>query len=129
MKRAILLAIALLTACATPAATPAALDGTSWTMLDVAGPTPTIVFADGGASGFTGCNRWSAGIDRSGGGTRFEVIGVTEMACPGPAMATEAAFLSVLERTLIAEIHDSEGGALILFGDEANEIARFARTP
>jgi|CXWL01.1.fsa_nt_gi putative lipoprotein len=130
MRALVLAAAALLAACATPTAAPQALDGTSWTMLGVEGPTPTIVFGEGGAaSGSTGCNRWSGRVDRSNGGSRIQMMGVTEMACPGPAMNTEARFFALLEQSRSFEVYPLENGALIFFGGEAEELARFAPTP
>ncbi|GAM97902.1 hypothetical protein U91I_01532 [alpha proteobacterium U9-1i] len=126
MMRNAFAAALLLSACATSTPTPASLDGTSWTMLDVAGPTPTIAFADGGASGFTGCNRWAANVQRATAGARVGLAAVTEMACPGPAMDTEARFLSILQQSPVAE---RRGDVLVLAGPNGDELARFAPTP
>ena len=122
MLRAALLALAL-SACASPQAP--ALDGTSWTMVGET-PAPTIAFADGRASGSTGCNRWSADTASQGAGVRIGMTAVTEMACPGPAMDTEARFLSILQATSLVEVR---GDALVFVGANAEELARFAPSP
>jgi heat shock protein HslJ len=122
MLRAALLALAL-SACASPQAP--TLDGTSWTMTGE-NPAPTIAFAEGGASGSTGCNRWSADTTPQGAGVRIGMIAVTEMACPGPAMDTEARFLSTLQATSIVEVR---GDALVFVGANAEELARLAPAP
>jgi len=122
MLRAALLALAL-SACANAQAP--ALDGTSRTMVGE-NPAPTIAFADGRASGSTGCNRWRADTTPQGVGVRIGMTAVTEMACPGPAMDTEARFLSILQATSVVEVR---GDALVFVGANAEELARFAPVP
>lgn len=122
MLRPALFALAL-AACASPQ-TPT-LNGTSWTMIGE-NPAPTIAFADGNASGSTGCNRWSADTTQQGAGVRLGMTTVTEMACPGPAMDTEARFLSTLQATSVVEVR---GDALVFLGANAEELARFAPAP
>lgn len=122
MLRPALLALAL-AACVSPQAP--SLDGTSWTMVGET-PAPTIAFADGNASGSTGCNRWSADTTPQGAGIRIGMTAVTEMACPGPAMDTEARFLSILQATSVVEVR---GDALMFIGANAEELARFAPAP
>lgn len=122
MPRAALLALAL-SACVSAQAP--ALDGTSWTMAGE-NPAPTIAFTAGRASGSTGCNRWTAETARQGAGVSLGMAAVTEMACPGPAMDTEARFLSILQATSVAEVR---GDALVFVGVNGDELARFAPTP
>lgn len=80
---------------------------------------PTLRFmADGGASGFAGCNRWTAGATLTGEGLAFERPTSTMMACPEPAMAIEQAFLAALSTVTRHDIDDA--GRLVLFaGDTA----------
>lgn len=83
----------------------------------------SISFADGRASGSTGCNRWTASVDQTS-GFRFGLAAVTEMACPGPAMDVEQRFLEVLSDTRSAE---ESGGMLTLKGAGGEELMRFVR--
>jgi len=85
----------------------------------------SISFADGRASGSTGCNRWTATVQRGeGDALRFGVGAVTEMACIGPAMETERRFLAALSDTRSAE---EDGGMLTLKGAAGEELMRFVR--
>lgn len=137
--RALLLALAL-TACAPPPPAkveappeppPISLTGTAWAM-DMGGSAdprvepPTIMFgAENRANGTTGCNQWFAQIDRDDGGLRFGAVGSTRRACADPAMTVERAFIALLGDTRAAQL---DGGALVLLGAEAEELARFNRT-
>ncbi|MGE3929961.1 MAG: META domain-containing protein [Hyphomonadaceae bacterium] len=136
--RALLMTVAL-AACATPAeqtrapevpmAETHALDGTAWRRADDAESMPhpaTIQFdSQGGAAGFTGCNRWFAQAERhEDGALRFGAAGTTRMACAAPAMAAEQRFLDVLSRTASARIEDNT----LVFLDAGGEvIAHFER--
>ncbi len=64
---------------------------------------PTLQFAtDGGASGSTGCNRFSTSANSDGrGGLSFAPTAVTKMAClDGDRMKVESAFLDALSKTV-----------------------------
>lgn len=96
-----------------------------WIEASDAAAKASISFADGAASGSTGCNRWTASVHAGeGDALRFGVGGVTEMACPGPAMETERRFLDALQATRSAE---EEGGMLTLKGASGEELMRFVR--
>lgn len=99
------------------------LDG-EWIMDTRALRPPTITFADDGASGFAGCNRWFGQYARDGEGLAFSGVGATRMACEQPMMTIESNFLAVLERTQSARV---EGDMLILLDGEGGELARFLR--
>ena len=83
----------------------------------------SISFAAGAASGSTGCNRWTASVDQAN-GLRFGVGAVTEMACPGPAMAAERRFLDALNATRGA---GHGGGRLTLADGSGAELGRVVR--
>jgi heat shock protein HslJ/uncharacterized membrane protein len=85
---------------------PAPLEGTTW-RLDAPGglagdakdpraAPPTVRFADGRASGFSGCNRFAGGYTRDGDTLNVGRLAGTMMACPEPRMAAEKAFLDGL---------------------------------
>jgi len=96
-----------------------------WIEASDAAAKASISFADGAASGSTGCNRWTASVHGGADGAlRFGVGAVTEMACPGPAMQTERRFLDALQATRSAE---EEGGMLTLKGANGEELMRFVR--
>lgn len=132
--RSALFALALLSACApTPApppgglaAAPIHLSGTKWQRMDDLNANPhgaTLEFEGNRASGYTGCNRWTADVTQSGEELRFGMTAVTEMACTaGVQMATERSFLAVLEATRYAHY---DQGALVLLDAQQNQIASF----
>ena len=132
--RSAFLALLLLGACAqtttsappTPNATTHYLSGTKWLRMDDLDANPhgaTLEFDDGRASGYTGCNRWTADVTGNGEAMRFGIVAVTEMACASPMqMDTERNFLSVVERTRYAHFdHD----VLVLLDAQQNQIAEF----
>lgn len=73
------------------------------------GLAATLVFkADGTVEVNPGCNRGSGTWKLEGGGIRISEIGLTKMACDGPAGALEASVLRVLDAgTLVASIDAS----------------------
>jgi hypothetical protein len=87
--------------------TPAALEGVSWTLthwapgeaVKLARPIEWRVEA-GRASGFSGCNRFQAGVTAepadSAGALKFSVPATTRMACEPDAMQAEVRFLTAL---------------------------------
>lgn len=131
----LLLAVGLaLAACVAPpvngSEAPASLSlgGTRWTLKDADLPAgvqlPTIEFNEADrAAGFSGCNQWFAQTDNANGGLRFSSVGMTRRACPEPAMGIEREFGAMLEHTRSAQM---DGADLVLFGEEAEEIARFS---
>ena len=106
-------ALIAMTACTTPAApqgSPSSLplEGTHWRLASLGGqavPTPAGVrevylmldAAQHRASGFAGCNQFTAGYTQSGAALRFERPAATMMACP--ALAQEQAYLNALNAT------------------------------
>ncbi len=82
------------------------LEGTSWQLTSpgaLAGDAAaaqadplTVRFADGRASGFAGCNRFTGGFTRAGDTLSVGPLAGTMMACPEPRMAAEKAFLDAL---------------------------------
>jgi len=135
LRRLGLVLLIVAAACAAPPAPAAddppaanlALQGTRWVMrIDDAPPrteAPTLEFsAEGRAGGFTGCNQWFAQIEQANGGLSFHSVGVTRRACEAPAMDIERAFSESLAHTRSAQ---RDGDDLILFGEEAEQLARF----
>ena len=102
-----------------------ALDG-RWIAASRAPRPPSIVFEQGRAAGFTGCNRWFADAAYDLDALRFGAVGVTEMACPGPAMQTEAGFLSMIDRTRAYRL---ERDTLTLLDGAGAAIGTFQRAP
>ena len=96
----------------------------AWTAVSITGTTldaspPTLAFtATGDASGFAGCNRWSAAAALTGEGLSFRQAVTTMMACPEPAMAIEQAFLAALATVTRHDIDDA-GQLVLLAGDTA----------
>lgn len=134
--RSALLALVLLGACAQTTAQTGAppsqiathnLNGTKWLRMDDENANPhgaTLEFEGDRASGYTGCNRWTADVTESGEQLRFGMVAVTEMACASPMqMDTERNFLSVVERTRFAHF-DRE--SLVLMDAQQNQIAQFS---
>ncbi len=106
---------------------PASLNGTTWALVGATTePTPGISFSETSVSGPAGCNRWFSSYTMTPGADaaalRFDAIGATRMACEGPKMATERAFLGALERTRQAR---RDGDALVLLDEAGAETARF----
>ena len=81
--------------CRIPAAP---LEGTTWQLTSPvgAGDPLTVRFAEGRASGFSGCNRFVGGFKRDGDTLTVGPLGGTMMACPEPRMAVEKRFLDAL---------------------------------
>ena len=78
-----------------------------------AGSAPTIAFgADGRASGWTGCNRWSGEWALTGEALTLERISSTRRACRGAAGEREARLLKALEAVRSFDVRDD--GALVL---------------
>lgn len=131
-----LLAAGLMAGCAsTPVQTSAAprvLDsaivGTNWVLVSPSAPRPpTLAFADDGANGFGGCNRWFGQWFNQGGAFTFGSLGATRMMCDAPAMDAERAFFAALNNTRSAEITQAQ--QLVLRNEAGAEVARFARAP
>ena len=110
---------------------PAALLAGTWRVASLggadvpAGVEITLAFdaAAGRVSGRGGCNRFSGPFSLSGEGLAVGPLGMTRMACPGPAMAQEQAFAAAIEGVTGFAI--GEDGALrLLAGDAEALLAR-----
>lgn len=134
ITRAALIALATLLCSACTHAAPirtetssGALAGAQWRRIDdeaVNGHFPTIIFEDGAASGFAGCNRWFASVTRDGDALSFGQAVATRMACAEPAMAVERRFFDVIKAARTARIVGEE---LVLSDEAGNILARFRR--
>jgi len=110
-------------------AQPRELSGTRWQIVAVnngrqatasvlPGSSLTLEFGtDGRASGFAGCNRYTAGYTQTGTALDFSAPAATKRYCAEPAdlMAQEAALLAALETVAVAR---REGNRLELRTDE-----------
>lgn len=70
-----------------------------WTLPDfvpVKGKLPFLVFKGKQVSGFSGCNQFNGTVNINGDQIKFSDLGTTRMACGGPVMQQEQAFLSAL---------------------------------
>lgn len=100
----------LLAACAqTPDSLPA-LEGTRWIGPGSARPQLRLD-AEGRASGFGGCNRFSGRWSAEGGRLRLGPLAATRMMCLTPGGEQETVFLAALEQTRSARL---EGRQLLL---------------
>jgi heat shock protein HslJ len=104
-----ILAALLLVACspaASPTGSPAPggtiLAGTNWSLRSIggtdvsAGVSVTLDLSADQASGTSGCNQYGGSYTLDGNAIAFGPMAVTEMACPDPQMAVEAAYLAAL---------------------------------
>jgi heat shock protein HslJ len=88
------------------------LDGTSWTLVSLAGQEPlaeapiTIEFAGEQVSGSSGCNRYSGGYTVDGNELSIGPLATTRMACPDQIMAQEATYLAELEGSVSYAVED-----------------------
>jgi heat shock protein HslJ len=104
---------------------PFPLSGSTWQRTDDpdAGPHfPTIVFREDSASGFAGCNTWSANITGNVRTLHFGPVATTRIMCPPSSMDTESKFLPILQRTRNYRV---EGHELILTDADNAVVARF----
>ena len=99
----------------------AAIAGATW---QSEGAATLKVEADGQVSGSTGCNRFSGSAELGNGMTiRFGPLATTKMACKGPRMAEEQAFLAALEN---ARSFRFEAGNLLLLDGSGAVVATFS---
>lgn len=103
-----------------------------WTVASIGGApsrerAPTLQFsADGRASGFAGCNRWTSMAELTGEGLSFPHPASTMMACPGDAEQQERAFLDALGRVTRFDV-DANGDLLLKAGDETVIVAKASK--
>jgi heat shock protein HslJ len=93
-----------------------ALEGTLWRIEELPGQDPstlaaarpglTVLFEEGRASGFSGCNRFAGSYTREGNRIRLGPLAGTMMMCDGQAMELENAFRNALAGTLTAAFAD-----------------------
>lgn len=83
--------------------------------------------ADGGVSGFAGCNRYVSSIQRGAAGqVSFAPGAATKMAClDGGAMRSEAAFLAMLGE--VRSVRE-QGAGLVLLDGEGRVLAELLAT-
>ena len=134
MPHLLFLAIFLLTACTfvsepiavtripaatavPPTPTPALLAGTEWKLTEMNGRSPlassqiTLIFANGTAGGFAGCNSYGGPINAPGDGTfAMTEIALTSADCAGPegVMVQEAAFVEMLAQITSYHLRDDQ---------------------
>lgn len=102
-------------------ALPGTLEGPEWQVTQIAGLDDlpagrvTIQFgADGRVSGRGGCNGYFGSFTRDGNALELGLMAMTEMACPGQAMAIESEFHQVLGQ--ITGYHFTADEGLVLTG-------------
>lgn len=71
---------------------------------------------DGKLSGKAGCNRFFGGYKLTAEGLAFDALGTTKMACPQPAMQTEATFLKLAGE--VTRVTTGEGHQLRLMSGD-----------
>jgi putative lipoprotein len=109
---------------------PEVLVGT-WTAEEIGGEVKApgvasfvTLTADGEVRGRGGCNSFSGRYEVAAGVLRVGPIGASRRACPGPAMAQEAAFFAALEA---ARGFRMQRGLLVLLDAEGKALARLER--
>jgi heat shock protein HslJ len=114
---------------------PTALAGTAWQLAEMSGATTlagprgplSLSFDDAGrASGNSGVNRFSAGVEADATRLAFRAAISTRMAGPPDAMALESLFLARLQQTASWQI---DGGRLSLRDAAGTVLMRFSRVP
>jgi len=105
--------------------TVASIDGAA-----MSGSPPTLQFsADGQASGFAGCNRWTSSAVLSGEGLRIGMAAATRMAClDDTASKQESDFLAALGRITGFDV-DVNGDLLLKAGNETVIVAKATESP
>ena len=107
----------------------------AWTVTSIGGAAmsgrpPTLQFsADGQASGFAGCNRWTSSAVLSGEGLRIGMAAATRMAClDDTASKQESDFLAALSRITGFDV-DAYGDQLMKAGNETVIVAKATESP
>lgn len=106
-----------------------ALEGTAWTLADLPGLTlerdrpATLRFEGGRASGFDGCNRFTAAYTAKGAALEVAEPGAsTMMACPPERMKLAQTLAAALGGTRSCRV---DGGRLVLLGADGQALATF----
>ena len=132
-----------LAACSTTGSTPTpnggsggTIDGTSWILktYDVAGtatavPSGSTVdahFAGGRVNGFSGCNSYAGPAVVSGATIKIGPLAGTQMACQGPAMTLEQAYLAALGT---AATFTATTDGLTMFDSGGKTLVSYAAAP
>jgi heat shock protein HslJ len=84
---------------------------------------PSLTIEGERAFGFTGCNRWFATVSQTGQALAFRDMGMTKMACVGPAGAIERQFIGAIERVARVQAQDE---ALVMLDAGGREVLRMA---
>lgn len=114
----------LLSACAQAPALPE-LSDTRW-LGEGNPPTQLRLDANGQASGFGGCNRFSGGWRIDKGQLRLGPLAATRMMCLTPGGDQEGPFLASLEATRSARL---EGGRLLLLDAQGQVLQTLRPAP
>jgi heat shock protein HslJ len=112
----------------------AGLEGAEWRLTELAGEAlpagrqqaVSVRFTEGRVQGFTGCNQFNGPYTLEGERFTLGNLGVTQMACPEPAMSLERGFLDAFSGAFnLAVVGDTltldppEGGAPLVFARQA----------
>lgn len=113
-----------------PSVAAAGLQGTSWAVTTIGG-TPasgaTLVFTDGMAGGFAGCNSYRAEYRATDGTLTFGPVATTLKACDEAVMAFERSYLGAL--ATVAGYTLADGGLSLTDASGAEVLALEAQAP
>jgi len=103
----------------------------NWELASLAGqpvalarPATVSLTADGGASGFAGCNKFNSGYTTSGPALSFSNTVSTKMACEGDRMKIEVDLFRALGKTASFAL---DGGTLTLLNAAGQPLATFRK--
>lgn len=115
--------------------TPADVEGATWQLASIedlnlrevtpiASNAPTLKIQEGVASGFAGCNTYTAQAKLGGEHRSFEAsdIASTKMLCPGEPMKTEQTYFGLLKN---ARYYSIQKGRLVLLNGDGTSRATF----
>lgn len=123
-----------LVACAMPGAPGAApkLVGTEWRLQEIGGAPAlpdvqaTLAFPEAGrVAGFSSCNRFFGTYTLVQDKVAFGQMGMTRMACMGPAGEQESRYMAALQNAQTLRV---EGNALLIAVNGQDKPLRFARS-
>ena len=90
------------------------------------GVTVTAAFAAGRINGTSGCNQYFGSYTTDGAKITISETGGTMMACPGPSMAVEQAYLANLGK---AATYTATSTDLTMYASDGTTILKYASTP
>lgn len=108
--------------------TPIALQGTAWRVVDMAGQAPvpgsepTVVFADGGIQGTSGCNSYGGAIQIDGAAIKVGDLAMTLVGCGDRVGEIEGRFVKALSSADRAAVRAD--GMLVLSGPDGEILLR-----